>query len=174
MKPLTTLGAGLLVFVAGCGLSTAETERLKSSQERVFATVLCENYTEGRSLLAVPEYDADGFVSQAHSNETVKLGPSTYVIVVQPYDGPLHHHELSISIVDDGDGEKEALEALVVGVEEVGEGNATNISFQKGNLFERAQNDVGAVEIGTDAKQTYFRHHTRFGVKRAGWIRIEK
>ncbi|MBW3003947.1 hypothetical protein KY337_05255 [Candidatus Woesearchaeota archaeon] len=148
-------------------------ETYAESSRAITGIVVDDWYFSGRPLLRQPE--RSGLFS--YSNETVRLGVSKYVIKLRRDD---NKKVIALSIIDNNDGQKEALDSLV--------SSGSRISFPRGNYF-----DPGKVTklkhpswaefaFGTfpdeeyaiyrDPAQTYFRHNTQIGVKRAELISI--
>lgn len=112
--------------------------------------VLEEKYIEARNLLKNPKFS--GIVS--YSNETVKLGDSKYILKIKTDEGKI----ISVSVIDSGDGQKEALERLIE--------EGSRVSFPRGNFY-------GSPWMRkVDLRQTYFHEGTQTGIKRAGWISV--
>lgn len=144
---------GSVLFGGWIGINGVREDMRKDyekSRELITGEVVEEVYLESWSLLKSPE--RDGFVS--YSGETVKLGDTKYILKIRTDSGNI----IAVSVIDYGDGEKEALERIV----ETG----SRVVFQRGNLFS------GPYLAMTDEKQTYFYERTRVGTKRAGWIHV--
>jgi len=163
-----TLVSALALTVAGVGSLAISVSKKKDNewqrvyeqgQSRITGTVLQEVYEN--TLSSVPERHIGGLVSQAYSNETIKLD-SKYTLKLQTDDGKL----IGLSIIDGARTKKEGLDILIQSAEEVGIENATRISFPIGNLYKSRRN-------GRLQGETYFTPETQFGNKRAGRIRIE-
>jgi len=131
-------------------------ERYAQSCRPIVGEVIEEKYINPRTLLKNPEYD--GLVS--HSNETVKLGRSIYILKIKTDGGKL----ISVSVMDNGDGKKEALDQLI----EVG----SRVSFPRGNLLGGPWESFFPNGDGVDEAQTYFHERTQVGTRRAGWISV--
>jgi len=149
-------GALVLSFSAMVTFTLREENQHKinyaESQKPIVATVLEE--TRENELKPVSERHISGLVSQAYSNETVRVD-SRYVLKLKTDDGKT----LGVSIRDSPRIDKEALDAIV----DVG----TRISFPKGNFSYFKRRRFGAIP-----EETYFYNDTRFGNKRASRITV--
>lgn len=123
-------------------------EEYDKSQQTIEATVLDEVY-ENR-LESVPERHVDGLVSQAYSNETVKLN-SRYTLRIKTRDGKT----MGLSVVDGGGSKKEALDLIV--------NKSSRISFPKGNLISPGRHDP---------RETYISEDSQIATKRADRINV--
>jgi hypothetical protein len=116
--------------------------------------VLEERYEN--TLSSVPEKHIEGLVSQAHSNETVKL-ESKYTLKIQTQDG----RTLGVSIFDGPYTKKEALDILI--------DKGSWISFPRGDMYE----STGKYNYDYVEGETFYDDNTRFGNKRADRIEIK-
>lgn len=169
------LATATSAVLPGCGMSSNGKEKLDKSNERIHAEVLEEVYEN--SLSGVPEKHINGLVSQAHSNETVRLN-SKYTLKVKRLD---NGRFMAISVIDNGNGGKEALDRLIQ--------KGSKISFPRGNLFaysdkysakeETRRSHVREVEkaegddLLEDQDQTYVTGDTQVALKRYDVIKVE-
>ena len=160
-------------FVAYLGISSLDRkyERLfEESKRPIVGTVLERNYQN--VLSPVAEKHIDGFVSQAYSNETVKI-ESNLPLKIQTDDGRI----LGVSIIDGkyhSQGgvsvKKESINAIIDSAEKVGMENASRISFPAGNM--RHGNWLVGKTNRKYPNETYFTPETQAGNKRADRIRV--
>ena len=167
---LVSLGIATGLYL-GISSEDKEYERLfEESKRPIVGIVLEENYQN--TLSPVPEKHINGLVSQAYSNETVRL-ESKYTLKIQTDDGRI----LGVSIVDGRYNfyggvsvKKESIDAIIDSAEEVGMDNASRISFPAGNR--RHGNWFGGGEDRIYPNETYFTPETQAGNKRADRIKV--
>ncbi len=141
-------------------------ERLFEEGKRpIVGTVLKESYQN--TLSPVPTWNG----AMSYSNETVKL-ESKYTLKIQTDDGKI----IGVSVID-SDGrygatlvKKEALDAIISSVEEVGIDNASRISFPSGNWMHG--NWFSRTRARNYPNETYFKPETQAGNKRADRIKV--
>lgn len=131
-------------------------ERFKKSNVQIETTVL-DKFYENR-LEPVPEKYIDGLLSQAYSNETVKL-ESKCILKCRTDNGK----EIAISVINGPNTPKESLDILV--------NKGSRISFPKGNIHPSSKYAHNYERL---EKETYFTDSTQFGSKRADRIKILK
>ncbi|USN45305.1 MAG: hypothetical protein H6502_04590 [Candidatus Woesearchaeota archaeon] len=187
MKPLSqktkwaAFGIPSVVFIGGLfALSyqitqTNERETLQAlgeSDARIRAVVLSEDYKN--KLSSVPERYISGFVSQAYSNETVKLdSPLTTRVEILDGAGVLPPGlEFGLSIIDGGSIKTDALELLIHPADEVGRADATVLSFPVGNVVGSCQAFCSTI-LRYDKNETYIGNTSQVATKRADRIRLE-
>jgi len=131
-------------------------ELYKISQQPIVGEVIEEIYSD--RLESVPARRINGIVSQAYSNETVKLD-SSYTLKVETSNGRV----LAVSVIDGPGVKKEGLDILINARSEEVAGSM--IRFPRGNLQQRGSYTV--------PNEKYFHEDTQFGNKRADRIKIE-
>lgn len=131
----------------------------EKSQEPIECEVINVKY-ENR-LVGVPERRESGWVSEAYSNETVRLD-SKCTLTCKPED---RDSPLGISLLDGLNTDKESLLALI------NEEGGTWISFPRGNL-ELYKYDPKSMYARSIVGETYFKPETQFGNKRADRITV--
>lgn len=142
----------------------------EESNRPVVGIVLEKNYQN--TLSPVPEKHIDGLVSQAYSNETVKL-ESKLPLKIQTDDGKI----IGVSIIDGKYHpyggiavKKEPIDIILNSAEEVGMKNASRISFPAGNI--RHGNWLVGETSRNYPNETYFTPETQAGNKRADRIKV--
>ena len=128
------------------------------SQKPIIATVTKEQYEN--TLSPVPERQIDGLVSQAYSNETVKLN-SKYTLKIRRED---NGKVLALSVIDGGNIKKEALDMLIK------EGSI--IYFPKGNLTQPERMMFWKISRRLSG-ESWITEDTNTGTKRADRIRVK-
>ncbi len=126
-------------------------EAFEKGQKPIVGEVVDEVYE--KRLEKVPEVYKRGLVSQAYSSETVKLD-SKYILKHRT----LKDREISVSVLDSEDKDKESLDILVDA--------GSVVSFPRGNI------EKSGDSYSTINKETYFKEGTQFGNKRVGRIKI--
>ncbi len=149
MGLLLSCGAILLCSLGIQYKQTKHEELYETGQTSIVATVIEETYEN--KLKSVPKKHIEGIMSEAYSNETVKLD-SSYTLKLKTDDGKT----LGVSILDGPRTKKEALDVLV--------SKGTRIRFPKGNLEK--------YEFDPIPEETYFNNQTQFGNKRADRISV--
>ena len=157
--------AGAVALAIGVGSylgigarNTNLAEDFVKQNKPIVGTVLAESYKN--QLSSVPEYHSSGLLSEAHSNETVKLD-SKYTLRVRTDDG----RTIGVSIINSepyGTATKESLDALIE--------EGTRISFPRGNM--RATNFFMGAAHNYDKKETSFQDDTQMGTKRAYRVKV--
>lgn len=154
-------GLGILFYSLHQSSIKNEEERERAyqqSQEQIRGEVIEERYEN--TLESVPEKHMSGFLSQAYSNETVKV-ESTYTLRVRTDDG----RELGVSVFDGPNAKKESLDVLL--------DEGSRISFPRGNLekYKYHASDK-RIRQGPIHNEKWFTPSTKFGNKRADRITL--
>lgn len=161
---LVSVGIAVGAYFAGSSMLEEDRkyERLFEEGKRpIVGTVLEESYQN--TLSPVPEKHISGLVSQAYSNETVKL-ESKYTLKIQTDDGRI----LGVSIIDGDDSwdgtpvKKESIDAII--------NKGTRISFPAGNM--RHGNWLEGSTHREYPNETHFTPETQAGNKRADRIKV--
>ena len=158
----TGKGIGLVGMIVGCELSPDERSEsyFKSDPDnQIKATVMGEYYENKFS--SVPEKHIKGFLSQAYSNETIKLD-SKYILKLKTDEGKT----IILNIMDCNEINHKNYQKGIITKESVNMAIdiGSKIIFPKGNVLNGWE--------GTISGETKFKNETSMGTKRADRIKI--
>jgi hypothetical protein len=158
---LATLALGSIGYFGIKSRKEYLTTEFQRKNTSIVATVLAEEYQN--TLSPNPEKHINGLVSEAYSNETVKLD-SKYTLKVETDDGRI----LGVSVIDsmgtinEGAVKKESLDILIK--------TGSRISFPSGNW--NNDNFTSRDRIVRSPSETDFTENTQYGTKRADRITV--
>lgn len=141
-------------FIHGCP-PPKDTQR-----QWIEGTVVEERYVEASNLVRSPEKRIDGLVSQAFSNETVKLGRSKYCFKLVTDDQEVY----VVSVIDNDDGGKEAVDLLI--------NKGSRVKFSR--YYDSTISGPDALYGLDGPHSTQFVHGRRVGNRRPVDIRVLK